>query len=237
MTPGACTSPPADRGAGAAAQILHGSARAGEPARPITDRLGRAGPRRRVREDPRSLELCADAGSRGWPRVARAAAADARARGETSAARAHRAGDAAGVAGLALEQLPTAHVASADPSTAAVALVRLRWGTPGRRRPEQRRRDGFGGWRVAIGGRDGDAGPGAFRRARGLRGALTELARAGTTASDAAGAKRAVGSAAASAAARRAGSPWRFSTPAGQSHLWTEALFHAVRCSRVRTRR
>ena len=82
----------------------------------------------------RSLELCADAGlvDVGLG-VARAAAADARARGDETGAVAwlHRAGDVAGVAALALEQLPTPHVASADPSGAALALVRLAMGHPG----------------------------------------------------------------------------------------------------------
>ena len=93
------------------------------------------------------------------------------------------------------------------------------------------RAGGCGGWRSGDGGRDGAPGPAGFLDAlAALRGALAELARAGTTASDAAGAKRAVGSAAVSAAARRAGGSLvaLLGHSAGQSHLWTEALFHAV---------
>lgn len=232
----------ADRGAGAAAQILR---RERPPPGSLPPDPGRsdaeADPDVAFAKTLRSLELCADAGlvDVGLG-VARAAAADARARGDETGAVAwlHRAGDVAGVAALALEQLPTPHVASADPSGAALALVRLAMGHPGaaeaaaEMNADGARADGAwadGEWRSA--GATAAPGPAGFLDAlAALRGALTELARAGTTASDAAGAKRAVGSAAVSAAARRAGGKLvaLLGHSAGQSHLWTEALFHAV---------
>ena len=232
----------ADRGAGAAAQILRRE-------RPPPGSLAPDRATGSDEPDPDvafaktlgSLELCADAGlTEVGLGVARAAAADARARGDETSAVAWlriRAGGVAGVAALALEQLPAAHVASADPSAAALALVRLAMGHPGAEAPASNNAGGDedaaaladGEWRSA--GATAAPGPAGFLDAlAALRGALTELARAGTTASDAAGAKRAVGSAAVSAAARRAGGSLvaLLGHSAGQSHLWTEALFHAV---------
>ncbi len=225
----------ADRGAGAAAQIL----RRERPPPGSLSGSDEADPDVAFAKTLGSLELCADAGlAEVGLGVARAAAADARARGDETSAVAwlHRAGDVAGVAALALEQLPTAHGASVDPSAAALALVRLAMGHPGAEAPASNAGGdddaaalADGEWRSA--GATAAPGPAGFLDAlAALRGALTEIARAGTTASDAAGAKRAVGSAAVSAAARRAGGSLvaLLGHSAGQSHLWTEALFHAV---------
>ena len=212
----------ADRGAGVAAQILRRERPPpGSLADPVAGGVDEADPDVAFAKTLGALELCADAGLvEVGLGVARAAAADARARGDETSADAwlHRAGDFAGVAALALEQLPAAHVASADPSAAALALVRLAMGHPGAEAPASNNAGGDedaaaladGEWRSA--GATAAPGPAGFLDAlAALRGALTELARAGTTASDAAGAKRAVGSAAVSAAARRAGvRSWRF---------------------------
>lgn len=227
----------ADRGAGVAAQILRRERPPpGSLADPVASGVDEADPDVAFAKTLGALELCADAGlAEVGLGVARAAAADARARGDSTSAAAwlHRAGDVAGVAALALEQLPTVHLASADPSASAATLVRLAMGHPGAEAGLNAGGDAAvaadGEWRRA--GATVAPGPAGFLDAlAALRGALAELARAGTTASDAAGAKRAVGSAAVSAAARRAGGSLvaLLGHSAGQSHLWTEALFHAV---------
>ena len=231
----------ADRGAGAAAQILRRE-------RPPPGSLAPDRATGSDEPDPDvafaktlgSLELCADAGlTEVGLGVARAAAADARARGEETSAVAwlHRAGDVAGVAALALEQLPTAHVASADPSAAALALVRLAMGHPGAEAPASNNAGGgdgdaaAGGWRVAIGGRDGGAGAGGLpRRARGAP-RRAHRARARGDHRERRGGRQTrrrerggVGGGEASGGSLVA----LLGHSAGQSHLWTEALFHAV---------
>ena len=230
----------ADRGAGAAAQILRRE-------RPPPGSLAPDRATGSDEPDPDvafaktlgSLELCADAGlTEVGLGVARAAAADARARGEETSAVAwlHRAGDVAGVAALALEQLPAAHVASADPSAAAVALVRLAMGHPGAEAPAS---NNAGGDDDAAALADGGGDRRARRRRRGRRASSTRSRRS---------AARSPSSRARDHRERRGGRQTRrrerggvgggeasggslvalLGHSAGQSHLWTEALFHAV---------
>ena len=224
----------ATRGAGVAARILRKECP--PPGSLIDPNAEHADPDVAFAKTLGALEACRGAGLvDATLGVARSAAADARARGDQEGAVAwlHRAGDVRGVAALALEQLPTAHQASVDPSDAAATLVRLAAGHPGAEAGLNAGGDAAaiadGEWRSV--GAVAAAGPAWFLDAlAALRGALTELVRAGTTERYAAGAKRVVGSAQVAAAARRAGGSLvaLVGHSAGQAHLWTEALFHAV---------
>ena len=183
--------------------------------------------------------------------VARGAAAAARARGDQHDAVAwlHRVGDVAGVAALALQQLPTAADAAADPGSAAAALMRLAEQHPGlEEHPAGRRGRGHLSAVTA-------AGPAGFLDALAeLRATLGELAVVGPKAA-AAEAERAMasgggeipegkraGGAAGAAASAAVAAPATAATArlggailtallshgAGQRHLWREALFQAV---------
>lgn len=196
----------------------------------------------------RALEACGAAGLRGAALgVARAAAATARSRGDKLGAVAwlHRAGDVAGVAAMALEQLPSREGAAADPARAAATLVTLAAAHPGGGSGR-----GGGGGGGGGGGERGDGawaggtvwapsvvtatGPAGFLDAlAALRANLSELAGVGAASGDGVGGASAAAAVAApstAAMARRGGSILTalLSHGGGQRHLWTEALFQAV---------
>ena len=167
--------------------------------------------------------------------VARAAAADARARGDATGAAAwvHRVGDVAGVAAAAAAQLPTPEMAATDPSLAAATIERL-----AAEHPASEGARGVSGW-------DGSAafaasGPGRGYAASGPAGFLDasaafratrrKLAAAGSNAATAARAAAEVASPATAATARRAGAivAALLSHGAGQKHLWADSLFRAT---------